>query len=296
MKDFESVRATTSASSVATSLLQPPLYVKLFRSLSQGLTCSKTLSNDVPFSYAIIPPAFAVNEPVHTTSIGAKTNQEKARETALLIDCNQLGSHIQHTIECALRTFPKENIFVIGNGNSDCPTNNTNRICTLLGVRHIWIPTRSKVAAQYVGIAAAYRFRYCLLIDEDVALPADFPVRIEWLETSHSEISPHDAPVKCIGYASGAIDEECRQTQKLEYQPSSLPQTFFDKFGEVGSASFPHGTISLWERNLLETCFHRHPGYVASPNWFLGINLALALQRRSIGSDNADKALSKGRT
>lgn len=71
------------------------------------------------------------------------------------------------------------------------------------------------------------------------------------------------------------------QMHDLRYRLSDLPESFFSKTSEGGSASFPHGAISLWDRSLLEKCFHRHPGHRASPNWFLGINLALFLEKKS---------------
>lgn len=149
-------------------------------------------------------------------------------------------------------------------------------------MRHIWIPTRSKVAAQYVGVAAAHRFKYCLLIDEDIALPETFPIATELIENHGTGEKAIQTPVKCIGYALEAASYDDDQVLNLDYQLSSLPMTFFGKSGEVGSASFPHGTVTLWDRSLLQECFQRHPGYRTSPNWFLGINLALTLQRTNL--------------
>jgi hypothetical protein len=242
---------------------------------------------ETSFSYAVTPIKVAFQD---LATISTKTNRERASETALIIDCNSSTSRIQNTIECALETFPKENIFVVGNGNSDSPTNNTNRVCLWLGVRHIWIPTSSKVTAQYVGIAAAHRFRYCLLMDDDVALPKDFPVLTDRIEAHERGGYP---PVKCIGYAEDS-QEDSPQMQSLEYQLPGLPQNFFGKVGDVGCAAFPHGAISLWERSLLEECFHRHPGYRMSPNWFLGVNLALVLQEKSVKRRGAGQEAFRG--
>lgn len=154
------------------------------------------------------------------------------------------------------------------------PLDNTEDICREMGVRHLWVPIGSKIAAQYVGAAAAYQFRYCLLIDDDVALPDVFPIVTERIELGKEGDEHGNAKVKCIGYTLNATDEElgrgnlCQQAQDLEYKLAGLSRTLF---GKLGSASFPHGAVSLWERSFLELCFQKHPGYRISEDWFFGL-------------------------
>ena len=38
----------------------------------------------------------------------------------------------------------------------------------------------------------------------------------------------------------------------------------------VGSATFPHGAIALWDRDLLLKTFYKHPGFTISEDWFFG--------------------------
>jgi hypothetical protein len=57
------------------------------------------------------------------------------------------------------------------------------------------------------------------------------------------------------------------RAQDLEYKLSGLQREFA---GRVGSATFPHGAISLWDRQLLVNTFHEHPGFSVSEDWFFG--------------------------
>jgi cellulose synthase/poly-beta-1,6-N-acetylglucosamine synthase-like glycosyltransferase len=79
--------------------------------------------------------------------------------------------------------------------------------------------------------------------------------------------------VRCIGYTiksvgSGSSNGSyCQQAQDLEYKLAGLVRTFA---GRIGSATFPHGAISLWERTFLKDILHHHPGHSISEDWFLG--------------------------
>lgn len=226
------------------------------------------------FSYAVMPLLTLFQKPREITEKSSQQNLQRASETALIIACYKSAGCIAHTLTCALKTFPAENIFVIANGNSETPLDNTGDICLEYGVNHIWVPMGSKIAAQYVGVAAAYRFKYCLMIDDDVALPDDFPIVTDRIQCNDEGQTGGNGRIKCIGYALEATDENgdagnyCQQAQNLEYKLAGLSKQFFGKYG---SASFPHGAISLWERTFLEECFRRHPGFRISEDWFFGV-------------------------
>jgi hypothetical protein len=57
------------------------------------------------------------------------------------------------------------------------------------------------------------------------------------------------------------------RAQDLEYKLSGIQREFA---GRIGSATFPHGAISLWDRQLLVKTFHEHPGFSVSEDWFFG--------------------------
>lgn len=136
-------------------------------------------------------------------------------------------------------------------------------MCAPYGVNHLWCPIGSKIVAQYVGAYAAKAFKNVLLIDDDCALPDNFPVVTDRLKDN----------VMCLGYTIKSVGPNsskgnlCQQAQDLEYKLSGLQREFA---GKIGSATFPHGAIALWDRNLLIKTFHEHPGFSVSEDWFFG--------------------------
>jgi len=77
----------------------------------------------------------------------------------------------------------------------------------------------------------------------------------------------------CLGYTIKSVGPNsskgnlCQQAQDLEYKLSGIQREFA---GKVGSATFPHGAIALWTRELLIRTFHEHPGFSVSEDWFFG--------------------------
>lgn len=184
-------------------------------------------------------------------------------DTALLIPCYKSATLIKATLEAALKVFPASSIFVIANGNSPTPLDNTEDVCLPYGVNHIWSPIGSKIIAQFVGCYAAKSFKNVLLIDDDCLIPPDFPIVSERLT----------GRVKSIGYLIKSVGPNssrgnwCQQAQDMEYKISGLQRVLA---GKLGSATFPHGAISLWDRDFLVKVFSHHPGFSISEDWFFG--------------------------
>lgn len=184
-------------------------------------------------------------------------------DTALIIPCYKSAELIGNTLISALKIFPPDHIYVVANGDSDEPTDNTEEICRYYGVNHMWSPIASKIVAQFVGCYAAKAFKNVLLIDDDCALPENFPVVTDRLRGN----------VQCIGYTIKGVGPNsikgnfCQQAQDLEYKISGLQRDFA---GRIGSTTFPHGAIALWDRALLVETFHEHPGFSVSEDWFFG--------------------------
>ncbi|KAJ5058365.1 nucleotide-diphospho-sugar transferase [Bipolaris maydis] len=200
------------------------------------------------------PPADYTTETKYSSTV---------EDTCLMIPCYKSAGLIANTLEAALKIFPASHIFVIANGNSPTPLDNTEEVCRPYGVNHIWSPIGSKIVAQFVGCYAAKGFKNVLLIDDDCALPDNFPIVTDRMTDT----------VKCIGYTiksvgpNGSKGNLCQQAQDLEYKLSGIQREFA---GKVGSATFPHGAISLWDRELLIKTFHEHPGFSVSEDWFFG--------------------------
>ncbi|KAL8915890.1 MAG: hypothetical protein Q9208_008808 [Pyrenodesmia sp. 3 TL-2023] len=220
----------------------------------------------IGFLYAYLPLLILFEkEPAQRPppdSMGAD-ERGQASDTALLIPCYKSEKLISQTLEAALKIFPAQNIFVVANGNSPTPLDNTAAVCERYGVSHTWSPIGSKIVAQYVGCYVTKRFPYVLLIDDDCILPPNFPIVTERFS----------ATVKCIGYTIKSVGPNsskgtlCQQAQDVEYKISGIQRAFS---GKVGSATFPHGAISIWDRELLIKTFQAHPGFSVSEDWFFG--------------------------
>ncbi|KAI4850074.1 hypothetical protein E4T44_02961 [Aureobasidium sp. EXF-8845] len=184
-------------------------------------------------------------------------------DTALMIPCYKAATLIGATLESAIKIFPPSHIFVVANGNSPVPLDNTEEICSQYGVNHIWSPVGSKIVAQFVGCYAAKEFKNILLIDDDCALPPNFPIVSDRLKGN----------VMCMGYTIKSVGPNsskgtlCQQAQDLEYKISGIQRALA---GKIGSATFPHGAISLWDREFLIKTFNKHPGFSVSEDWFFG--------------------------
>ncbi|KAI4107061.1 MAG: hypothetical protein LQ339_002757 [Xanthoria mediterranea] len=220
----------------------------------------------IGFLYAYLPllMPFEQEPPEHPPpdSLG-QTEKGQANDCALLIPCYKSEKLIAATLEAALKIFPAQNIFVIANGNSATPLDNTAAVCERYGVSHTWSPIGSKIVAQYVGCFVAKRFPFVLLIDDDCLLPPNFPIVTQRFSST----------VKCIGYTIKSVGPNsskgtlCQQAQDVEYKISGIQRAFA---GKIGSATFPHGAISIWQRELLIKTFEAHPGFSVSEDWFFG--------------------------
>ena len=121
------------------------------------------------------------------------------------------------------------------------------------------VQNHSPICRTYV----TKKFPYVLLIDDDCLLPPNLPLVTERLRGN----------VQCIGYTIKSVGPNrskgtlCQQAQDMEYKLSGIQRAFA---GKVGSATFPHGAISIWDRDLLMKTFQEHPGFSVSEDWFFG--------------------------
>ncbi|KAL9591898.1 MAG: hypothetical protein Q9179_007259 [Wetmoreana sp. 5 TL-2023] len=228
------------------------------------LKAGLTITFGIGFLYAYSPLLinFEPTAPLPEVDEGGRAEPSNS-DTALIIPCYKSEKLIGATLEAALKIFPKQNIFVVANGNSPQPLDNTAAVCESYNVSHTWSPLGSKIIAQFVGCYVARTFPNVLLIDDDCLLPPNLPIVSDRLRGN----------VKCIGYIMKSIGPEgskgslCQQAQDLEYKLSGLAKAFA---GKVGSVTFPHGAIVLWDRELLVETFQKHPGFSVSEDWFFG--------------------------
>lgn len=191
-----------------------------------------------------------------------------ASETCLLIPAYKAADALPTTIEHALKTFKPNQIFILANGNSPTPLDNTEDVCKQYGVNHAWVPIGSKITAEFVGVMLAKEFKYAMLIDDDVHLPPNLPIVTDRIKSDRK----HGSTV-CVGYTLRSTGPNetpgtfIQQAQDLEYKLSGLSRHFQ---GTYGSAVFPHGAIILWDREILERLFWGHPGFKVSEDWYFG--------------------------
>jgi hypothetical protein len=139
-------------------------------------------------------------------------------DTALRIPCYTSAKIIGPTLQAAIKILPPSHIFVIANGNSPTPLNGTEVVCRPYGVNHVWSPVGSKIVAQFVGRHAAREFKNVLLINDDYALPPNFPIVSDRMTLA----------IKCIGYTIRSVSPDssrgtlCQQAQDLEYKISGI--------------------------------------------------------------------------
>lgn len=226
-------------------------------------TWSITIGLAFFYAYGPLLIFFEKDPPTPTNPYPDATKTPGVHNTALMIPCYKSAKIIGPTLEAALKIFPASHVFVIANGNSPVPLDNTEEVCRPYGVNHVWSPVGSKIVAQFVGCYATKGFKNVLLIDDDCALPPNFPIVSERMTKN----------VKCIGYTIKSVGPDssrgtlCQQAQDLEYKISGLQRALA---GKIGSATFPHGAISLWDNDFLLKTFHSHPGFSVSEDWFFG--------------------------
>ncbi|KAI4173217.1 MAG: hypothetical protein LQ346_008458 [Caloplaca aetnensis] len=210
------------------------------------LKAGLTITFGIGFLYAFCPLLINFEPTAPLPEVDESGRATKLNtDTALIIPC-----------------YKSEKI-VVANGNSPEPLDNTAEVCRQYDVSHTWSPLGSKIIAQFVGCYVARRFPNVLLIDDDCLLPPNLPIVSDRMRGN----------IKCIGYIMKSIGEGgspgtmCQQAQDLEYKLCGLAKLFA---GKIGSVTFPHGCIVLWDRELLVRTFQEHPGFSVSEDWFFG--------------------------
>jgi hypothetical protein len=145
---------------------------------------------------AWLPLLFVSFEKNPTTDPETSVPQTDASETCLIIPAYKAADALPRTIEHALKIFKPNQIFIVANGDSPIPLDNTEDVCKNYGVNHAWVPIGSKITAEFVGVVLAKEFKYCLLIDDDVHLPANMPIVTDRISSSRE----HGSTV-CVGYS-----------------------------------------------------------------------------------------------
>ncbi|KAJ3091449.1 hypothetical protein HK102_000525 [Quaeritorhiza haematococci] len=186
-----------------------------------------------------------------------QTNPRENRKIALVITCHFSADLIQNTLKAALVHLRPQNIIVADNGNNASPGDDTRERVREVNRRIIYRYTNvgNKTLAQYLSVRYLMRHRpdieYVMIIDDDVTLSPylRFPVH------KINDIT------KSIVYgirgtdSAGTQNKIWTQWQDLEYKLTDFVKIFQDKYCSV---LFPHGAISLWEKETLSMILGDH--------------------------------------
>ncbi len=227
--------------------------------------------------YGTEPIMTAVNLLVAHYPLAAKPVDEESRmiptpgaeEVALVIPCHESAAGISKTIHAALKHLKPEQIFVIDNGKSEVPTDNTKEVVAAVHpkINYLWVPLGNKNIAQYAGALAAKDYKYVLTTDDDVTIPASFDFGTQLM----------DDQVKAVCYPVRGVTEDGKPSllvewQDLEYQNADLAKLAEAYFGGV---LYPHGAGSLWERETLIQALRLHDTVFYAED----VKMGLALQK-----------------
>ena len=205
-------------------------------------------------SFTLLPVIFYRRRDVKKDKVACGDN------IALVIPCHKAENIIKYTLENALKVFPAKNIYVMDNGESDTPFDNTRLVCEEMGINYVWVPVGGKLSAIYAGAKITKDYEFVMQIDDDVFLTDDmtFPV---------------SEKTSCIAYTIGASNHRgekgvIHHMQDMEYKHMGIIKGFQSL---VGSTLFAHGAISLWRRTVLLDVLENHVMYSMSDDWFTGI-------------------------
>lgn len=227
-------------------------------------------------------PAKALAQMLLTPRIKAHSEQDiesgldrkNNDQVAIIIPCHNSEANIVKTLSACLKHVKPEQIFVMDNGQSRLPADNTGKIVAkqFPGVRYFYLPVGNKsYAIFYGGSFAVSQYRYSLIIDDDVVLPADFTFRLELFD---------EAGVKGLVYPLRAISSSRRDNwlsrlitrwQDLEYQSADLQNRFLDRVR--ASVPRPHGAGSLWITKTMLAVLKRHNGVFHGEDMMMGFML-----------------------
>ena len=218
-------------------------------------------------------------------SLESVLKQTMTADTCLMIACHQSclteekQSAFTNTLTCALKVFPPSHIFVCDNGNSITPVDNTPAVARAIhpDINYLYVPEGNKTFAFYwcnrywiPFLAQCGRvpdFKYSLMTDDDVPLPADLHIPHEYLRL-HAE-------VKAVHFAITATTPNGEfnmlvSCQDVEYKMAAVHKYFQAAMARSLSC---HGAIALWERSTLDRIFYDHDTVFHGEDLYMGISL-----------------------
>lgn len=103
---------------------------------------------------------------------------------------------------------------------------------------------------QYAGVMACKKYKYVLVLDDDVILPPDLDMGLDLI---HGDTIGVAFPIRAAH--PKRIYSLFTEWQSLEYQLTGYNKLMQYK---TGSVQYPHGAASLWDRKALKTALRSH--------------------------------------
>ncbi|MEO7161607.1 MAG: glycosyltransferase, partial [Bdellovibrionia bacterium] len=221
-------------------------------------------------AFFLIAAQYPAANPIPNQTSGdieAQISGSQTEDTALVIPCHNSQEKIVKTLEAALKHFRPEQIYIVDNGNTTAPTDQTQKIVKNIhpNINYIWLPIGNKNIAQFTGSMAAKNYKNILTTDDDVALPTNFKAPLQLFNDN----------VKAATFAIEAIDTKGKKPifvgwQDIEYKFSDLSKLVESRFGGV---MYPHGASSFWDRETFIEVLRRHDTVYYAEDVKLGLVL-----------------------
>lgn len=189
------------------------------------------------------------------------------QDVAVVIPTHLAADKIEATLRSCLRHVNPEQIFIVDNGNSDFPMDDTPNIVRKMNpkINYIWGKFGNKTFAQYIGTLLA-NYKYIFTMDDDMRLPENFSFGTKLFNEK----------VKAVSYPIVAVHSQPLKSnllvrwQSLEYKLSDCAKLSQARFGGV---LYPHGAASMWERDTFLKILKRHDAIFFAEDVKLGMIL-----------------------
>lgn len=147
------------------------------------------------------------------------------------------------TLLACLTIFNPEQIFIVANGNSSITLDYTADIYAEYGVRYVWVPVRSKITVEFIGMVLAVKYKYYMLINNNILLPANLPLPKYLFKDPNSskKVAYMGYTIKSIG-ANSSRSTLIQQVQHIKYKLAGLAKVFQSYYR---SAIFPYSAVAL---------------------------------------------------
>lgn len=189
-------------------------------------------------------------------------------EVAVVIPAHRSRDSIGATIRSCLKHVKPEQIFIIDNGNSEQPLDDTYQVVKSISerVNYVWGHIGNKTFAQYIGTLIASDYKYIYTSDDDMRMPENFSFGTDLI----------DETCKAVCYPIVAVHPEPNQSnilvrwQSLEYKLAGCAKLSQSRFGGV---LYPHGAASMWDRDVFLEALAQHDAIFYAEDVKLGMAL-----------------------